>query len=166
MGRPGPAPTPTALRVLRGNPSKRPFNVNEPHPDRGEHPPDCPDSLDGLGRAEWQRLAPILHRAGLLTLVDEATFAVYCTARGQFIEASRHLADHGSTRVSPNGFETASPWVAIQDRAAKTLHRVGCEFGLTPASRSRIAVEPKDSQDEFEAFIARRGAQSEPQRSR
>ena len=107
-----------------------------------------------------RRLAPVLHRIGLLTPVDEASFAVYCTATAQFIEATKHLADHGSTRVSPNGFETASPWVAIQDRAAKTLHRVGCEFGLTPSSRSRISVEPKDAEDAFDAFVAKRGGGS------
>ena len=157
MGKPGPAPTPTALRVLRGNPSKRPLNANEPRRKRGERAPTCPDCLEGPGRAEWRRLAPTLHHIGLLTPVDRGCFTIYCAAWGLFVDATKHLAEHGSVHRTPNGREHPSPWLSIQTQAGKTLHRMGCEFGLTPASRSRIAVEPKDTQDEFDAFLARRG---------
>jgi P27 family predicted phage terminase small subunit len=39
----GPAPTPTHLRILKGNPGKRPLNKAEPKPEKG--PVDPPDWL-------------------------------------------------------------------------------------------------------------------------
>ena len=158
MAKSGPSPKPTELRLLEGNPGKRPINVNEPRPDRGKGTPRCPNSLEGPARAEWRRLAPILHKIGLLTLADLGQFMVYCAAWGRFVEASRMLAAHGlvDPAVRSDGNDRPSVWLTIQEKAAQTMHRVGAEFGLTPASRSRVSVEPRSGSDEFEDFIRRR----------
>lgn len=36
----GPKPKPTAIKILEGNPGKRPLNLNEPKPQRIA--PECP----------------------------------------------------------------------------------------------------------------------------
>ncbi len=43
MGQRGPAPKPTALRILEGNPGKRPLNASEPRPRAGR-----PAEVSGL----------------------------------------------------------------------------------------------------------------------
>src|SRR5688572_9415358 len=53
MGKRGPAPRPTHLRVLDGNPSKRPLNGDEPMPDGA---PTCPTILDKEAKQEWKRI--------------------------------------------------------------------------------------------------------------
>ena len=40
----GRKPKPTALKVLEGNPGKRPLNENEPKPERKA--PECPSWLE------------------------------------------------------------------------------------------------------------------------
>ena len=61
MGARGPKPTPTALRVLQGNRSKRALPQNEPKPQRGL--PSPPHYLDAYALEEWERLAQNLHVA-------------------------------------------------------------------------------------------------------
>ena len=61
---PGRPPTPTHLKLLRGNPGKRPIRP-EPQPEQPPTPPEPPDFLTGYAFDEWRRVAPELHRLGL-----------------------------------------------------------------------------------------------------
>lgn len=70
MGRRGPAPKPTELKRLQGNPGKRRLNDSEPRPVATL--PRCPSHLTGEAKAEWRRVARGLYEAGLLTQVDRA----------------------------------------------------------------------------------------------
>jgi phage terminase small subunit len=40
----------------------------------------------------------------------------------------------------PNGYPVQSPYIAIANRQAEIMLRIAPEFGVTPASRSRIAA--------------------------
>jgi len=73
---PGRKPKPTKLKIIEGNPGKRPLNENEPIPQ--SIAPECPDWLSDDAKKEWKRLAPELERLGLLTVLDMAAFAGYC----------------------------------------------------------------------------------------
>jgi phage terminase small subunit len=76
---PGPRPMPIPLRVLRGNPSKRPV-PRYFEPERPAEPPERPSFLTGYARAEWDRIAAGLHVLGLLTAGDVTPLAAYCTS--------------------------------------------------------------------------------------
>jgi len=65
MAKPGTKPKPTALKVLEGNPGKRPLNENEPKPE--PKAPVCPKWLDNYAHKVWERLAPVLKQMGLLS---------------------------------------------------------------------------------------------------
>ena len=54
----GRKPKPTALKVLEGNPGKRPLNDHEPIPPKGEL--KCPSWLLPEAKKEWKRLASSL----------------------------------------------------------------------------------------------------------
>jgi len=81
---------PLALRVLDGTMFAGKFNANEPKPAVGV--PEPPPHLNGHSLAEWHRLAPMLADAGVLTVVDEAVLAVYCSAHALSIAIERELA--------------------------------------------------------------------------
>ena len=74
---------PTYLRVLKGNPSRRPLPKNEIRPERAPEIPAPPDWLDDYARAEWERVAPGLWRTGLLTEPDVGVLASYCFSFSQ-----------------------------------------------------------------------------------
>jgi len=74
----GRKPKPTALKVLEGNPGKRPLNENEPVPPKGSI--KCPTWLLPEAKKEWKRLAPPLEAMGVLTIADISAFEGYCQA--------------------------------------------------------------------------------------
>jgi phage terminase small subunit len=78
MGLRGPAPRPTAIRILEGNPSKRPINRAEPMPRLKT--PVCPSHLDDLAKTEWERLVRIISNMKLLTEADYIPLANLCMA--------------------------------------------------------------------------------------
>jgi P27 family predicted phage terminase small subunit len=41
---------------------------------------------------------------------------------------------------SPSGYPVQSPYVSIANRQTEIMMRIASEFGLTPASRSRISA--------------------------
>lgn len=74
MGTRGRKPKPTAIKVLEGNPGKRPLNANEPKPEKKS--PKCPSWLEPEAKKEWRRMAKVLERLGVLTEIDAAAFEV------------------------------------------------------------------------------------------
>src|SRR4051812_32697332 len=56
----GRKPTPAALKLIQGNPGKRPIR-QEPQPERGDLP-EPPEFLAEDAKAEWRRVAPELYR--------------------------------------------------------------------------------------------------------
>lgn len=87
----GRKPKPAALKLLDGNPGKRPIRGVEPRPPGGK--PSCPAHLSPTAKAEWKRLAGALHQVGLLTSADRAALAAYCQAYGRWVEAEKKPAE-------------------------------------------------------------------------
>ena len=77
----GRKPKPTSLRVIEGNPGKRPLNTREPKPVRGA--PTCPAHLSPTAKAEWKRLIGQLVELGMISLLDRAALAAYCQTYGR-----------------------------------------------------------------------------------
>jgi P27 family predicted phage terminase small subunit len=140
MGRRGPAPQPTALKVLNGNPGKRALPKDEPKPDPFE--PHMPAWLDDDARAEWRRVTPILLKMGLLTVADGAALAVYCEAYSTMGHALRTLQEDGPTFISPKtSVEHARPEVGIVQQCRVAIKTFCQEFGMTPSARSRMIAQ-------------------------
>lgn len=142
---------PAALKLLDGNPGKRPILV-EPKP--VPIAPECPIWLSDFAQEEWARVYEKLERLGLLTEVDGTAFEAYCTAYGQFKEAHLILREKGLTFSTPNGYEQQRPEVAIANNAAKVMRGFMIEFGLTPAARARLGKEPKAGDDDGADFFS------------
>lgn len=140
----GRRPTPTALRILHGNPQKRPLPKNEPK--FTPEIPECPPELDGRAREEWDRVAPLLFEQGLLTAVDRYALAGYCTAVSDWLAAREVINKSGSLMRSQAGTFYRSPMLDIASSALKTMHTFEVEFGMTPSSRTRISAENKAKQ--------------------
>ena len=158
MGRRGPAPKPTALRRLEGNPGKRALNTREPQ--YVAKAPPCPRHLTTEARREWRRVARELLGQGLLQTVDRAALAAYCQAWARWVEAEQQMAAPGFQMVitTDKGYAHVSPWFQVATQSLKQMKTFLTEFGLTPASRSRIQTPERTEADEFEEFIARRRA--------
>lgn len=134
----GRKPKPTALKLLEGNPGKRAINHAEPQPEKKA--PKCPDWLLAEAKKEWRRMARELELMGLLTTMDMTAFAGYCQAYARWQEAEMFIAQHGSIFITPSGYVQQVPQVSIAQQNLKIMQSFSAEFGLTPASRSRLQV--------------------------
>jgi P27 family predicted phage terminase small subunit len=151
----GPPPKPTALRMLEGNPSRRPLNDAEPKPKA--QAPKCPAWLHVDAKREWRRLAPKLEALGLLTEVDGTALAAYCQAYARWKEAEEVIEREGLTfTMEKTGYTGPRPEVAISRQSVQIMKAFCAEFGLTPASRSRLRAAPPEEKDPFEDFLSGR----------
>ena len=135
----GRKPKPTALKLIDGNPGKRKISGEEPRPPASC--PSCPAHLSATAKAEWKRLAGALNGIGLLTQVDRAALAAYCQAYGRWVEAEKKLAETPTLLKMPSGYIQMSPWLTISNKQMELMARYMTELGLTPSSRSRLAVQ-------------------------
>ena len=175
----GPAPKPTVLKKLAGNPGKRSLSTNEPRP-RAKRPrmpshftpADDPDAtvkesrvqkeFYEIARGEWRRVVRELSAvAGLVTSVDADALAMYCETYARWVQASRKLAMSGMVeklKTNQGGeYLAMSPYVTIINQCMRTMKQLLTEFGMTPASRTRIQIiERPPEEDPFDEFLSRR----------
>lgn len=149
----GRKPKPTALKVIEGNPGKRPLNKLEPKPENKA--PKCPSWLEKEAKKEWRRMSKVLEALGILTEVDSAAFAGYCQAYARWKEAEEFLSKHGTIFKTPSGYIQQVPQVSIAQTYLKIMKDFCSEFGLTPSSRSRIVANDKltENDDPMERLL-------------
>jgi P27 family predicted phage terminase small subunit len=132
----GRKPYPTHLKLLKGNPGRRPLNGSEPAPRKML--PDPPAELSADARGEWDRVAPELYRVGLLTGVDRSALAAYCQVYGRWVQAERGIAEGGLLSMTSKGNLIQNPLVGIANKAMADMVRYAAEFGMTPSARVRV----------------------------
>ncbi len=149
---------PTNLKILMGNPGRRPLPENEPMPMPIVEPPKPPAWMNKDGKAMWARISVELERIGLLTVADLETFAAACHQWGVYVECQKHIKQHGRTHTHTNkageANEVKRPEVSIGEKALDQYRAFMTEFGLSPASRTRIEVKPSETESEMEGLLS------------
>jgi len=138
MGRRGPAPSPTNLRVLKGD---RPYRINRAEPRPRDEQPVAPDWLSERARAEWNRVAPDLVSMGTAKGVDSSALAAYCEAVALLGVLSDLVARSGPLLIGRDGLAHKNPAVAQRNAASVEVRLWAREFGFTPSSRQPLKVE-------------------------
>ena len=141
---------PTKLKIITGNPGKRPLNKNEPEPDRGI--PDMPAWLQDFPAAvkEWTRESQILDGMGVLTVAECGVLAMRAYLASQIQEMAQDIEKEGrvvyQSKMDSVGNEIVEARTnpkATQIKCAITEYRqLGSLLGLDPASRVRLSVDP------------------------
>ncbi len=121
--------------------------------------PSPPAHLSKEARKEWRRSGQLLLETGLITDLDRAAFAAYCQAWGRWVEAEEALRQYGMMLRGPNNTPVRSPYLQVANQALDQLRGLLSDFGMSPASRSRVSASPlAPEDDEFEQFLRRQDA--------
>jgi len=142
----GRKPTPTHLKLVRGNPGKRAL------PKKGEELPvvieevSPPPFLSDDAKVEWGRMMQALVALKLVSSLDRSAFAAYCQAYGRWAQAERALAamrerdpHSAGLLVKTTGDNIVqNPLVGIANKAMSDMVRYAAEFGMTPSARVRL----------------------------
>lgn len=149
MGSRGPLPKPTVLKILEGNPGKRPINLHEPKPRAGIGDPIEEFHPEAL--AEFNRLKEEGERLGVLTLADRSAFLAYCAEWSRYLRAIRYLKEHGEVYEEPDGYgnvkRRAHPEVKVAKECLTQMRLLGHELGLSPAARGPLQVKVSNDED-------------------
>jgi P27 family predicted phage terminase small subunit len=78
---------------------------------------------------------------GLITKVDRAAMVTYCLAWRELCETTKDIEENGRT-YDHDGLIKANPAVQMQRDAMNQVRKSLTEFGLSPASRAKLSVEP------------------------
>lgn len=139
MGKRGPAQTHSRILQLRG--THRKDRHGTPGLEPGYAPllalPPVPGFLDEIGAYEWGRVGTELVAQQLLTEVSLAAFTGYCMNVERMVAAHREVAADGITTETEFG-PKAHPAVMIARQAGAEALKFAKEFGLTPASLTRV----------------------------
>lgn len=153
MGLRGPAPTPTALKMLEGT------YRDDRHGGSVCAPPGAPLKPAWLGEIAsrvWdERVEELMAVPGLLSPLDGPALATYCHAWQRFHDAQMEIDANGSiTCVSEKGGEYMHPAVATQHKAIELIAKIGAKFGMTPSDRAGLKPTGRTEQDELADLIA------------
>ena len=148
--RPGTRPKPTRLKLLAGNPGRRPLNECEPQPVLPPSLPKPPKHLSRDGREEWLRVGGILLRSRVLTEADLTALSAYATFYGRWMQAELEIKRKGILVPAGKGSDVRvqNPMLAVANKAFQQMSQLLGEFGLTPSSRTRIIASP--ASDDYE----------------
>lgn len=144
----GRKPEPAALKLVRGNPGKRPIkHTDDATPCSGV--PPAPEWLTPAARKYWESIAPDLERAGLLKDLDRTALEGLCDAYARWREASEMLAKTSMiVKASTSGYLMPNPLIAIANTAFGQVRAMLAEFGMTPSSRSRVQTSDGNKEPE------------------
>lgn len=160
MAQRGRKPKPTKLKVLQGNPGKRPLNENELNIEPSV--PECPKHLDKDAKKEWKRVIKILEPLNMLTRIDYAMLGAYCQLYSDWVKVEKEKQQPEfkplmlKVTVDGAGNEhvtaTENPLLKSQRAILKEI-RVFCSlFGMSPSDRARLQVPTSKPKNPFEEF--------------
>ena len=142
----GRKPKPTAIKVLAGNPGRRPVNKAEPRFHVPERTPSPPAFLSASAAEVWRDLGKLLRDAGLFTVVDRYALAMFCVVTARWMEAERELQMVSLVVTAESGNLYQNPWLHVANKAWGQMRQMLSEFGLTPAERSRLKTVVADEE--------------------
>jgi P27 family predicted phage terminase small subunit len=137
----GRPPKPTHLKLIEGNPGKRPLNAaNEVQP-LGS--PTAPKIMTKRAKAIWTRLLKVMP-ARVWTGADSNALANYCEAQARYEEMTLALLEGAPTfETNYAGQSVVSGTVKGQNEQARLVATLGARLGLDPVARRALAqIEP------------------------
>ena len=121
---------------------------------------EAPSDLNEWGQRYWLDIMEEYQRLGIITKVDVGALHSVCYWFGLMNEAADIVSAKGLEveveKVTPKGesytVTETNPMIAVADKAFKNYIAMCREFGLTPASRTRISAPDQKEGDKFAEF--------------
>jgi P27 family predicted phage terminase small subunit len=131
----GPAPAPTALKILKGVRPAR-INQNEPKPRSvsGELPIGWGKSMSIGSRQFWKKYAPMLSALGVLTEADLPALRTLAELSARWLRLGARV---NKGKIKP---DLELQYLRILNQIETQVLRYLQQFGMTPSSRGKIVV--------------------------
>ena len=104
--------------------------------------PDVPGHLTGEAATFWRELAPLLHRAKLLTTLDLPRLELLAVHFGHHRQLYVKLTEILAKQAQGGPVVDTSRITRAMRQEADTIRALSAGFGLDPADRDRLHVPP------------------------
>lgn len=139
-------------------PGHRLLNADEPQSPLLKRMPPPPGFLDDEGKRVWATEGRRFIKAGLLTALDLSMFGTWCIYYSKRDEASRALNKSGVViKVGEAGNPYINPFMNVISMCSKAMHQIEVEFGLSPASRTKVKTLNPNQRSLFSEFLENNG---------
>jgi P27 family predicted phage terminase small subunit len=153
LGRRGPPPMPTELKLLHGE--RRPSRLNRNAP-KAKNVPVMPEGMSAPAQAIWNRLTADYAHTGVLTSVDADALQIYCEAVVRYRHGAKMLEQSGPlVRGARRGDLVKNPLHQVVRDDADLVRAFARELGFTPSARSALtAVNEPEEGDALDRWMA------------
>ncbi len=127
---------PTALKLLDGNPGKKPLPKNEPQPFLAL--PPTPAWMTLRAKREYRRVGALLLSSKMVTVLDGFGLAMVASSYATWVEAEIAVQEHGLLVKGRDGAPAVNPFRRVANEAYDRTRQMLVEFGMTPSSRTRV----------------------------
>lgn len=135
---------PTNLKLLEGNPGKRPIKKQ---PKLEIKNLKCPIWLNKEAKKEWKRVFTLLEKMGLISEIDMTIFAMYCQNYARWKQAETELNEENLKVMGRTGY-IVNPLVKIS-QTYQTRLKISIEkLGLSPSDRANLDMIMDDNEDD------------------
>ena len=138
------ASKPTQLKVIEGNPGKRPLPTREPKP--APIAPKCPVDIDKNAKATWKKLAPMLERMNLISEVDGYSLSDLCQIRSRIVEVRKEI-DRLKRLGVEDHVQDLKPYYVAERALYDQYRKYAADFGLSPRHRVGLVVNTGDDNE-------------------
>lgn len=136
------------------------FDKNPKRAEARKHEPklppgigEMPEWLDTHGQEEWRRVVPDLDSSGVTSRVEASALGCYCQAVSRLRKAEAEIFRDGITIMTESGLKK-HPAVNIARESMAVIRAFAAEFGMTPASRSKVSAHPEAEAEPDNEFAA------------
>ena len=148
-------PKPTAIKLLEGNPGGRPLNAQEPQPPKGV--PEMPKGMGTAAKRHWRVFVRELTTVGVLSIVDGIALSEACVSaalaekfRNEALKEPMVDEPYFDKEGNLAGYKRkVNPAVPGYLACSKNMKAFLIEFGLTPASRTKLKIDKPKSTEDF-----------------
>lgn len=121
----------------------------------------APEWVDPIAATAWDRLFPLLEDMRVITAADWMALELLCQAYAEYRDAVERIRNTGTTiwvETKSGGYMMPNPAIRERNDAWRRVLTGLMHFGLTPSSRARIQVLPKEDEgDPFAEFDKPKG---------
>lgn len=154
----GRKPKDEKLKILSGNPGKRPLTSSAEKGNTGNSEAfvagvlEKPDYLDEYESKEWDRLTTKLE--WILSEASAGMVLIACNAYSEMMHARKAIQDAGSRTYETEGKNGGimirqRPEVSMLQNARRAYHQALAELGASPVAHTRVKKLPKNKQIEL-----------------
>lgn len=155
----GRKPKPIELRLLQGNPSRRPIPADVPKADKLYEVPIPPEYLNDIAKECWSYLADKLIKCGIMSNLDVYTLEICCIALSTVRMSAKKIKEDTLVLAVKNedgSIKSAqkTPYMNVLKDAIEIFDSYGSKLGLSPTDRMRLKeIKEPQKDNPLQEFI-------------